>query len=104
MQLQRNLADYERYARVVAVSPITPQDSRNLVRDLGLRFDVLSDPGAEVAAAFGLAYVDPVQGRIPRPTVVVLDSAGRVLWSKVATSLTDRARAGEVLEVLQTSP
>jgi peroxiredoxin len=46
-------------ARLVAISPQNGVNSRKSVRTNGLDFPILSDPGNETAAAFGLRYALP---------------------------------------------
>ena len=46
-------------AELVAISPQNAVNSRKSVRNNGLDFPILSDPGNETAAAFGLLYVLP---------------------------------------------
>lgn len=46
-------------ASLLAISPETPQFLREVVRDNGLTFPVLSDAGNEAARAYGLAYTLP---------------------------------------------
>ena len=46
-------------ARLVAISPQTRVNSRKAVRENGLDFPILSDPGNESAAAFGLRFALP---------------------------------------------
>jgi peroxiredoxin len=42
--------------RLVAVSPMTPDNSLSFAEKLALRFPVLSDPGAAVAERYGLVF------------------------------------------------
>jgi peroxiredoxin len=53
---------------LVAISPQTPDNSLASIGTNGLEFEVLSDAGAEVAAAFGLAY--PVPAAVRRTTAM----------------------------------
>jgi peroxiredoxin len=43
----------------VAISPQLPEHSRTLIKAKKLTFEVLSDPGNQVAAKFGLVYTLP---------------------------------------------
>lgn len=55
--LQAALPEIEaRGARLVAISPQTAPNSRRSQRENTLGFPILSDPGNEVAAAFGLRF------------------------------------------------
>jgi peroxiredoxin len=46
-------------ANLIAISPQTPTNSRRSRRTNGLEFPILSDPGNETAAAFGLRFELP---------------------------------------------
>jgi peroxiredoxin len=46
-------------ATLVAISPQLPQHSRELIRNRGLTFEILSDRGNEVASRFGLTFSLP---------------------------------------------
>jgi peroxiredoxin len=46
-------------ANLVAISPQNPVNSRKSIRTNGLDFPILSDPGNQVAAQFGLRFVLP---------------------------------------------
>ena len=100
MRLQKRLVELETLARVVAISPTPPEDHLKLEQALGLGFKLLSDEKALVAGQYGLAYDDP-NGIVPRPTTIVLDKDGRVVWSWVSSSLLDRADPDDVLRELQ---
>jgi peroxiredoxin len=49
----------ERGALLIAISPQLPRQNDFLVQQHGLTFPVLSDPGAAVAASFGITYTVP---------------------------------------------
>ncbi len=83
--------------RVFAASPSTPSESRELADRLGLGFPLLTDPQARVARRLGLAYEDPTFGWISRPTSILLDAQGRVVWTSIATSLPGRPRPDEIV-------
>ncbi len=48
-----------RNALFIAISPQTPRQNVFMLEQHGLHFPLLSDPGAEIAARFGLAYTIP---------------------------------------------
>ena len=50
-------------ARLMAISPQLPDASLSVVEKNQLTFDVLSDPGNQVARSFGLVYVLPAELR-----------------------------------------
>jgi peroxiredoxin len=53
----------ERGALLVAISPQTRRQNDFMAQQHGLRFPLLSDPGAAVAAEFGLAHTVPEPAR-----------------------------------------
>jgi peroxiredoxin len=90
-------------ARLVAVSPMTPDNSLSFAEKAGLRFTVLSDAGAQVAERYGLAFA--LQGahrelhrdsgvdlpalngdqswRLPAPATYVIDGESVVRFAHV---------------------
>ncbi len=101
VRLQLSLAEIQEHATVVALSPSAPRDLARMKARLGLEFRLLSDPEARLAKQYGLGYDDPVSGPIPRPTTIVLDREGRVVWSQVAKTLTHRPNPGQLAEVVR---
>jgi peroxiredoxin len=85
-------------AHLVAVSPMTPDNSLSFAEKAGLRFTVLSDSGAQVAERYGLVFVlegsyrelhrglgidlPALNGddswRLPTPATYVIDGEGMV--------------------------
>ena len=60
--LQESLGDFHDLgAELVAISPMTPDNSLSLAEKHGLEFEVLSDPGLKVASKFGLTYTLPLE-------------------------------------------
>lgn len=98
-------ATRSRPALLIAISPQTPRHNaftaENQAKPGGLTFPLLSDPGCNLAEAFGLAYTVPeptrlwyrsmlvniplVNGdqawRLPMPATVVLNQSGTVLYA-----------------------
>src|SRR5947207_5901322 len=112
-------ADFsERGARLVAVSPQTPDNSLTMAEKHSLQFAVLSDEGGEVIGTYGLKYdvvarelyetvgVDLAKfnGKggwtLPAPAVFVIDREGTVRFVSVNGDYTQRAEPDEVLAVL----
>lgn len=83
--------------RVFAASTSTPAESSDLTERLSLTFPLLTDPSARVARQLGLAYEDPTFGWISRPSSILLDADGSVVWTSIATSLPGRPRPGEIV-------
>jgi peroxiredoxin len=106
-------------ARVVAISPQTPDASLTLVERAELPFTVLSDVGNVVAASFGLVhpipgdlaevYVrngfdlagdnaqDPSALSLPLPGTYVVDRDGTIVFASVSEDYTVRADPEVVL-------
>jgi peroxiredoxin len=93
-----------RGARVIAISADSRDESIEFARRLEqsggvspLWFPLLRDPGADVAAQWGVAvYDEPVAV----PSTFVVRGDGSVAWSKVGASAGDRSTIPDVLAVL----
>ncbi|WP_186017880.1 peroxiredoxin-like family protein [Burkholderia gladioli] len=108
-------------ARLVAISPQTPVNSRKSVRDNQLDFPVLSDPKGEVGAAFGLRFAlpdylvelyrklrndlpvtnDDPSWTLPMPARYVIGQDGVVLYSEVNPDYTRRPEPEDLFPVLE---
>ena len=112
-------ADFsQRGARVVAVSPQTPDNSLTMAEKHRLEFPVLSDEGGEVIGTFGLKYDVPSREVyetagvdlakfngtggwiLPAPAVFVIDREGTVRFVSVNGDYTQRAEPDEALAAL----
>lgn len=113
-----------RPALFVAISPQTPRQNAFTAqphgKPLGFTFPMLSDPGAELAAKFGLAYVVPEQTRawyrsmlvnipmlygneswrLPMPATIVLSQEGRVTFLEAHADHRLRPDPAAALEAL----
>ncbi|MGB6689513.1 MAG: peroxiredoxin-like family protein [Terracidiphilus sp.] len=107
----------ERGALLVAVGPQVERQSDFMVAQHGLPFPVLSDPGCQVAAEFGLVYTVPeyhrqyyrsilvnipfVNGdeswRLPLPATYVISPAGGVALAEAHADFRLRPEPEEVL-------
>ena len=107
-------------ARLVAISPQTPDQSLSTVEKAELEFTVLSDPGARVAHRIGIAFqqADDVleaqrelgldladvnaegSTQLPRPTVLVVDTARVVRFVDVQPDYTARTEVSDILDAL----
>ena len=110
----------QRGARLVAVSPQTPDNSLTIAEKHSLEFPVLSDEGGEVIGTYGLKYdVDgPTQSLLegvgvdvakfngkggwilPAPAVFVIDRTGIVRFAGVNGDFTQRVEPDEALAAL----
>lgn len=107
-------------AALVAISPMTPDNSLSLAEAAALGYEVLSDAGNEIARQFGIVYTlgDPVYDlqtqfgvdlreangndshELPLPGTFVIDQAGTIRFAQVFTDHTVRAEPSAVLAVL----
>jgi peroxiredoxin len=109
-----------RGARLVAISPQSPDDALSLAEKHGLAFDVLSDPGCGTAKLFGLAFEPAAElvgvyrrigldlegsnadgtRLLPIPATFVVASDGVIAWSFADADHTKRAEPADVLAAL----
>lgn len=109
-------------AQLVAISPQNAVNSRKSIRNNGLDFPILSDPGNETAAAFGLRFalpdylVDLYKGfkndlpafngdtswTLPMPGRFVIGQDGIVRYAEVNPDYTRRPEPADMLAVLRT--
>jgi len=107
-------------ARLVAISPQSPDRSLSTAEKAGLAFSVLSDPGSRVARSIGIAFqqADDVLSAqrqlgldlaqinaegatyLPRPTVLIVDQERTVRFVDVQPDYTARTEVAEVLAAL----
>ena len=116
----------ERGAMLVAISPQLPRQNDFLIQQHGLKFPVLSDPGARVAEKFGVAYTVPevmrthyrsilinipfihgTQGnqgdetwRLPLPATFVVSQAGKIVFAEAFADHRVRPDPRDVLSAL----
>lgn len=109
-----------RGARLVAISPQTPDNSLSTAEKNALAFPVLSDSTLAAAEAFGVAFELPPElvdlyGRVgndlptqngngqwvlPVPATYVLRSDGRIVWAHIESDYRLRAEPLDVLHTL----
>jgi len=111
----------ERSAQLVAISPQTQSNSRKSQRENKVSFPILSDPGNEVAARFGLRFELPdylielyrdtfkndlarINGEpswtLPMPARYVIGADGVIAYAEVNPDYTRRPDPEELLPVL----
>jgi peroxiredoxin len=112
-------ADFaQRGARLVAVSPQTPDNSLTMAEKHSLEFPVLSDEGGDVIGTYGLKYdvtahdlykaggadLAKFNGEgnwiLPAPAVFVIDRDGIVRFANANGDYTQRAEPAEVLAAI----
>lgn len=120
--LEAARADFEEEgAQLVAISPQSRANSRKSVRENGLDFPILSDPGNAVAAAFGLRFTLPgylaelylslgnnlplVNGEdswtLPMPGRFVIGSDGVIAYAEVNPDYTRRPEPADMLPAIR---
>jgi peroxiredoxin len=107
-------------ARLIAISPQTPDQSLSTVEKAELDFTVLSDPGSRVAHSVGIVFQQPddvldaqsklgldlasvnAEGstQLPRPTVLVVDQNRVVRFADVHADYTTRTEVADILAAL----
>jgi peroxiredoxin len=108
-------------ARVIAVSPQVEHEVALMRERDGLQFQMVSDPGNDVARAFGVAYevppglrdayaqtgldpardAEPAGWTLPVPAVYLIGRDGRIAWSHVDPNWRRRAEPQEVVAQLE---
>ncbi|MCV7019148.1 AhpC/TSA family protein [Mycolicibacterium aichiense] len=105
---------------LIAISPQKPDGSLSATQANGLTFDVVSDPGNQIAKALGIV-VTPSEAsqavtqklgidlreanadggyELPMPTVLVLDSRGVIAWSDVHPDYTTRTEVADIVDAV----
>ena len=107
-------------ARLVAISPQSPDQSLSTAEKAGLGFTVLSDPASRLARQIGISFqqADEVLGaqrklgldlaqvnaegstELPRPTVLVVDENRTVRFVDVQPDYTARTEVADILAAL----
>jgi peroxiredoxin len=119
--LQATLPQFEALgARLIAVSPQTPDQSLSTAEKNALSFTVLSDAGSQVAKSFGIAFdlseeLRPIYSQfghglpemngddgwtLPVPATFVIDRSGRIAFAHVDTDYRNRLEPNDILAVL----
>lgn len=111
-------------ARLIAISPQSPDESLSTVEKASLEFTVLSDPGSRLAERIGIAFqqADEVLAaqrklgldlaqvnaegstRLPRPTVLVVTEDRVVRFVDVQPDYTTRTEVAEIVAALTELP
>ena len=111
-------------ARLVAISPETPDASLTTQEKAELTYTVLSDPGARLATALGITFDPSEEGLaaqrtlgvdirttrpdhgtvLPMPTVLIVDQDHTVRFADIHPDYTGRTEVNHILAALQTPP
>lgn len=102
---------------LIAVSPQKPDGSMSTAEANALTFDVVSDPGNQIASALGIV-ITPSEAsqtvtrqlgidlreanadggyQLPMPTVLVLDNRGVIAWSDIHPDYTSRTEVADIM-------
>ncbi len=120
--LQKELPEIERAgAKLVAISPETPDNSLTTREKNKLAFDILFDQSNKVAKSFGLVFQLPEVLRpvyvklgidipdhngddtfeLPMPATYIINQEGKILYHFFDADYTRRSEPGEILETLR---
>lgn len=91
---------HEAGIRPVAISVDSPEESRDLSKQAGYTFTILSDPNADAIRRYDLLQTGAgINGHdIARPAEFLLDSKGTVRWINLTENYWVRARPEQILE------
>jgi peroxiredoxin len=92
--------------RPVAISVDPPDVSRDLSREAGYTFTILSDPNADVIRRYDLLHTGggPDDKDIARPAEFLVDSLRVIRWVNFTEDIRIRARADEMLAAAKSLP
>lgn len=103
--LQTRIDDLrEAGARVIAISPDTPDQNATVAESLGLSFPILSDADLEATSAFRLRHETSspsAQKVIPRPATYIVGDDGTVKWRDLTENWRVRPQPDDLLAALQ---
>lgn len=101
-------------AKLVAISPQTPDNSLSTAEKNALTFTVLSDKGNRVASAYGLTYKRPEATRsdlskfngensaeLPIAATYVIDPSGKVTYAFIDADYRKRAEPQAILDAIK---
>jgi peroxiredoxin len=99
--IEQNLAKFDEAGiRPVAISVDTPDESRELSKQAGYTFTILSDPNTDAIRRYDLVHAGAgFNGHdIARPAEFLLDATGTVRWVNLTENYWVRARPEQILE------
>lgn len=102
---------------LIAISPQKPDGSLSTAEANALTFDVVSDPGNQIASVLGIVITPSEASRsltqqlgidlreanadggyeLPMPTVLVVDREGVIAWSDIHPDYTTRTEVAQIL-------
>ncbi len=108
-------------ATLVMISPQLPEHNAAFAEEKGLKIDILSDPGNQVASRYGLKYQLPGElaaiyekfgldvpkhngdesWTLPMPTTLIIDADGIVRHAAINADYTNRPEPEDTLAALK---
>src|SRR5215468_5942743 len=82
----------------VVVDPV--EQNAHVVRDLGLRYRVLSDPDLTAIDAYGLRHDPPGEPPIAHPASFLIDANGLVRWRNITDNYRLRPQPETILAAI----
>lgn len=120
--LQKQVPEFEAAgAKLIAITPETPDNSMSTKEKNELSFDILSDAGNKIAKQFGLVFTLPSEIQeiynafgidvvkhngddtfeLPIPATYVINSAGEIIYHFVDSDYTHRSEPADVLAAVK---
>ena len=92
----------KRNGRLLAISTDAPEDSRKVVKRLGLDFPILADVDRQVVKSYGLLHQggSPDGSDMAVPAHVLIDTSGKIAWRYRAKRIQDRPDPQDVLRAI----
>lgn len=118
-EIQQYLNQFKTYnAKVIAISPQTPDDALNTTQKNELGFEVLSDSNQKVIQAYNLQF-DPGEDyhqrrdlsvlngdgsiTLPVPATFIIDTDFTIIGAHVEANYTERMPPKEILKILESN-
>jgi len=99
VDLQANYQNFQqRNTEVMALAVHDVAGAQRVTQVTGAPFPLLADPDHAVAEAYGVYNL--LGDGIATPAVFIIDKAGRIVWSYVGQSASDRPSSQTILENL----
>lgn len=74
--------------------------AQRAIESIGLEFQVLSDPDAEVVSDYGVWNL--FQNELPAPSTFIIDTEGVIQWEYIGkNALSDRADNADIIAQLE---
>ena len=83
---------------MLAIAVQDQAGAQTTVNDIGASYFVLADPDHRVADAYGVYNL--LNDGVATPSVFIIDQAGRITWSHIGQTISDRPDNQTILENL----